>query len=66
MRPDRQAVFWAAAVAIVVALVSYLNAALLPFVLGAVIAYFLDPIVGKLQRVGFGRTLASVLVIEAK
>ena len=63
MRPDRQAVFWAAAVAILVALVSYLSAALLPFVLGAVIAYFLDPIVGKLQRAGLGRTVASVLVI---
>jgi predicted PurR-regulated permease PerM len=36
---------------------------LLPFVLGAAIAYFLDPVADKLERLGLSRVLA-VLVIS--
>src|SRR5205085_398774 len=35
---------------------------LLPFVVGAVIAYFFDPVVARLQRVGLSRTWATATV----
>ena len=38
---------------------------LLPFVVAAGIAYFLDPPTGRLQRVGVPRTLASLLLLVA-
>ena len=34
----------------------------LPFVLGATLAYFLDPVADRLQRAGLGRVTATVLI----
>ncbi|MEZ5815811.1 MAG: AI-2E family transporter [Hyphomicrobiaceae bacterium] len=63
MRPEKHVVFWIVAGAITVFLVSYLSDALLPFAVGAVIAYFLDPVAGALQRAGLGRSAASIIII---
>jgi predicted PurR-regulated permease PerM len=53
--------FWAGA-AVVLALVLWLlNDILLPFVVGAVIAYFFDPLVVRLQRHGLSRTWGTVV-----
>jgi predicted PurR-regulated permease PerM len=64
MRPElSHVVFWAVAFTVAIALVAYLSDVLLPFAAGAAIAYFLNPLAGALQRVGLGRTLASLLII---
>jgi predicted PurR-regulated permease PerM len=63
MRPERHAVFWLVSLAAFLLLVALLRDALLPFALGAVMAYFLNPVADALQRVGLGRTLASILII---
>ena len=39
-----------------------LNDILLPFVVGMVVAYFLDPVVTRLQRTGLSRAMATTLV----
>lgn len=43
-------IFWIAAAAIFLVLLWLLNDILLPFVVGMVVAYFLDPVVARLQR----------------
>jgi predicted PurR-regulated permease PerM len=54
--------YWgAAAVAISVTLWS-LGDVLLPFVLGGAIAYFLDPVADRLERIGCTRTMATGLI----
>ncbi len=54
--------FWAAMAAIFLVLLWLLNDILLPFVVGMVVAYFLDPIVVRLQRLGMSRTWATTSV----
>ena len=39
-----------------------LNDILLPFVVGMAVAYFLDPVVTRLQRLGMSRTWATTAV----
>ena len=36
---------------------------LLPFVAGMVLAYFLDPVADRLQRLGLSRLMATVLIL---
>ena len=36
---------------------------LLPFVAGMVLAYFLDPVADRLQRIGLSRVMATVLIL---
>ena len=54
--------FWVAMAAIFLLLLWLLNDILLPFVVGIVVAYFLDPIVVRLQRMGMSRTWATTSV----
>lgn len=54
--------FWAAMAAIFLLLLWLLNDILLPFVVGIVVAYFLDPVVVRLQRMGMSRTWATTYV----
>lgn len=63
MRPERRALFWFAALVVLLILLAFLKDALLPFAVGAVIAYFLNPLADALQRLGFGRTIAALLII---
>ena len=58
-----QLTYWGIAGAALFAVLWFLGDVLLPFVLGAAIAYFLDPIADKLERLGLSRILA-VLVIS--
>jgi predicted PurR-regulated permease PerM len=62
-RADRQVVFWLAAAAAAVALLWLISDILLPFVVGAAVAYFLNPLADRLARTGMGRTAASGLII---
>jgi predicted PurR-regulated permease PerM len=59
----RQLIFWAGALLVFIALLWLLGDVLLPFVAGMVLAYLLDPIVRKLQKLGLSRPIASVLIV---
>lgn len=54
--------FWAGVAAGFLLLLWLLNDILLPFVVGAVVAYFFDPVVMRLQRAGLSRTWATAMV----
>ena len=58
-----QLTYWGIAGVALFAVLWFLGDVLLPFVLGAAIAYFLDPIADKLESLGLSRILA-VLVIS--
>lgn len=61
----RQLFFWLAG-AFVLALFLYLfSDILLPFVAGMVLAYFLDPVADRLQRLGLSRVMATVVILFA-
>jgi predicted PurR-regulated permease PerM len=63
MNLQRQALFWVAVLAVVIALVWLLHGILLPFVAGMALAYLLDPLVRQVQRLGLNRAIASVAVV---
>jgi predicted PurR-regulated permease PerM len=63
VRVERHILFWLGAGIVLLALVAMLSAVLLPFVAGMVIAYFLNPLVDWLERLGFGRALAVILIL---
>ncbi len=63
MRVERQLLFWISALAIVLLVIATLRDVLLPFVVGGVLAYFLNPAADWLERRGLPRTVASVLIV---
>ncbi|OFX03410.1 MAG: AI-2E family transporter [Alphaproteobacteria bacterium RIFCSPHIGHO2_12_FULL_66_14] len=54
--------FWLGAAAVFLLLLWLLNDILLPFVVGMVVAYFLDPVVARLQRLGLSRPMSTTVV----
>ncbi|MGP2492417.1 AI-2E family transporter [Mesorhizobium sp. PUT5] len=61
----RHAGFWLGA-ALVLALFLYMfSGILLPFVAGMVLAYFLDPVADRLERLGLSRVMATVVILIA-
>jgi predicted PurR-regulated permease PerM len=59
----RQISFWLVA-ALILALFLYIfSDILLPFVAGLVLAYFLDPVADRLQRIGLSRIMATVVIL---
>ena len=54
--------FWVGAAAAFLLALWLLNDILLPFVVGAAVAYFFDPVVARLQRHGLSRTWATATV----
>ncbi|WP_119302712.1 AI-2E family transporter [Dongia deserti] len=57
-----QAKIWGIALVVFIALLVLLKGILLPFVAGMAIAYMLDPMCDRLERVGTSRTLATTIV----
>jgi predicted PurR-regulated permease PerM len=55
--------YWGIAAAVLLVVLWLLGDVLLPFVIGGAIAYFLDPIADRLERLGLGRVLATVLIM---
>jgi predicted PurR-regulated permease PerM len=58
-----QVTFWAGALAVFLLVLWLLHEILLPFVAGMALAYLLDPVATRLQRVGVNRLLASLLIV---
>ena len=57
--------YWTIAASILLIFLWLLGDILLPFVLGAAIAYLLDPIVDRLEQLGAGRVLGTILILMA-
>lgn len=55
-------VLWAVILAIFVIFLRAVEPILLPFVLGMLMAYVMDPLVGSLQRLRLGRSLSTAIV----
>ncbi|WP_127114279.1 AI-2E family transporter [Shimia sediminis] len=61
--PVRQQVtYWGIAMGVFVLALWYLGDIMLPFVLGGAIAYFLDPVADRLEKIGLSRVMATVLI----
>lgn len=62
---QQQAKYWGIAIAIFVAALYLLGDVILPFVLGGAIAYCLDPIADRLERMGCSRAIAVMIITLA-
>ncbi|OYX83804.1 MAG: AI-2E family transporter [Azorhizobium sp. 35-67-5] len=63
MRLQGQLRFWIGALVVLVLATWVLRAILLPFVMGTAIAYFLNPLVQRLNRIGIGRIPATLVLV---
>ncbi|MGO4571462.1 AI-2E family transporter [Microvirga sp. 2TAF3] len=63
MTIQRQIGFWIVALVVMVALLFALRTILLPFVAGFALAYLLDPLADRMQRLGIGRLGASLVIL---
>lgn len=63
MSVQRQIGFWLAALALVTLALFVLREVLLPFVAGMALAYVLDPVADRLERLGLGRLGATILIL---
>ena len=54
--------YWGLAAAVLLVILWFLGDVMLPFVLGGAIAYFLDPVADRLERLGASRVLATALI----
>jgi predicted PurR-regulated permease PerM len=63
MTIQRQVSFWLIALVALVALLFLLSGVLLPFVAGLVLAYLLDPLADKLEKLGMGRLTATLVIL---
>jgi predicted PurR-regulated permease PerM len=60
----RPVIFWIATLAALLAVVTLLREVLLPFVAGMVLAYLLNPIAGRIERLGVNRLLATLAIMS--
>jgi predicted PurR-regulated permease PerM len=60
---ERQVVFWVGALVVLVLLLWLLGQILLPFVAGLALAYLLNPLTNRLERLGISRLIAALAVI---
>jgi predicted PurR-regulated permease PerM len=58
----QQAQYWGIAALIFFALLWGLGTVMLPFLVGGAIAYFLDPVADRLERLGLSRTTATTFI----
>ena len=63
MSLERQVLFWGLGLAALLLIVYLLGSTITPFAAGIVLGYLLDPVVVKLQRFGFNRLGASLLIL---
>jgi predicted PurR-regulated permease PerM len=65
MALERHVVFWCAVLAGVIFLIWLLHPVLLPFVAGVALAYLLDPLANRIERLGVNRVVATFVMIVA-
>lgn len=63
MMLERQFLFWVATFATLILALWLLSEILLPFIAGMAIAYLLDPLTNRLQKIGIGRRVAALLIV---
>ena len=63
MNLTRPIVFWIAMLAAVIAVIVLLREVLLPFVAGLALAYLLDPLASRIERLGMNRLLATLIIV---
>lgn len=63
MRIERQVFFWLVALAVTVLIIGVLREILLPFIVGMLVAYALNPIVDRLVHWGLSRTASSAIIM---
>jgi predicted PurR-regulated permease PerM len=56
---------WLLAIMMSISLLFFVSSILMPFVAGLAVAYFLDPLVDKLEAFGLSRTIATVCIIAS-
>lgn len=61
----RQIFFWLATTVLLALFLYVFSGILLPFVAGLVLAYFLDPVADRLERLGLSRLMATVVILIA-
>ena len=54
--------YWGIALAVFLVLLWFLGNVLLPFIVGGAVAYFLDPLADRLERMGLSRTAATTAI----
>ena len=61
----RQIMFWLFAAAIFIGFLYLFSSILLPFLAGMILAYFLDPVADRLERLGLSRLWATIVILIA-
>ena len=64
MSAGKRAAYWLVILVIFIIMVWLLRSILLPFVVGAAVAYFLDPPTDKLEARGLSRTLSTSIILS--
>jgi predicted PurR-regulated permease PerM len=64
MKAPRLTVFWSGTLAVIAVMVVLLREILLPFVAGIALAYLLNPVVNRLERLGLNRAFAALAIIS--
>ncbi|CAA7614626.1 Permease [Candidatus Terasakiella magnetica] len=62
MTPGQRIRIWAMGAMVFLVLLWLLRGVLLPFVAGMAVAYFLDPLAGRLERAGLSRVIATTVI----
>lgn len=65
MSYERQLAFWLGTLVVLATMLWLLSEILLPFVAGMAIAYLLDPLTNRLERLGVNRRLAALMIVGA-
>ncbi len=63
MTLQKQTGFWIAALLVLIFVLWTLQTILLPFIAGFVLAYFLDPVADRLERLGLSRIAATAIIL---
>lgn len=59
----RQVLFWLVTLGVFIAFLMLFSSILLPFIAGMALAYFLDPVADRLERIGLSRLMATVVIL---
>ncbi|CAN1566268.1 yhhT Predicted permease, member of the PurR regulon [Rhabdaerophilaceae bacterium] len=63
MTLQRQIGFWIACLLVFVLFVSLFSGILMPFIVAIILAYLLDPVVDRLERLGLSRLVSTVVIM---